>query len=245
MYGQNLALLGIFVATAVAHFCLRTPLEAWLETTPLRARTDEEKQAVLFSMLIYATIGDVALAVLLVAGHVYGLLALGAVAVVTFFAQPLLLRMGRHTRLVAQWVGCVGLTSAAPGAYYVTTGHFDARACILWAVNWLFVANQVHFVHLRLQTARVADRAARFARGQGFLVGELVTVVMLALAWRSGSLPGLALLAFGPVLLRGVFWFWRKPSALDVRRLGASELRHAALFGVLITLSFAATRLQV
>ena len=244
LYGQRVALLALFVVTAAAHFCLRTPFEVWLESTPLRARTDVERQAVLLSMVVYATIGDVALIVLLVVGHAYGLLALGALAVAMFFAQPLLRERGRHLRFAAELIGCIGLTSAAPGAYYVTTGHFDSTAFILWAVNLLFVVNQVHYVHLRIHTARAADRAVRFARGQHFLVSELVTALILVLSWRAGLLAGLTTFAFAPILLRGVIWFLRKPSPLDVHRLGVSELLHAALFGVLVTLSFVVAYLQ-
>ncbi len=244
LHGQRVSLLALFIVTAAAHFCLRTPFEVWVESTPLRARTEEERQAVLLSMVVYATIGDVALIVLLVVGHAYGLLALGAVAVAMFFAQPLLRERGRHTRFAAELIGCVGLTSAAPGAYYVTTGHFDSTAFTLWAISLLFVVNQVHFVHLRIHTARAADRTVRFGRGQHFLLGELVTVLVLALGWRAGLLSGLTTFAFAPILLRGVIWFLRKPSPLDVHRLGVSELLHAALFGVLVILSFVAAHLQ-
>jgi len=244
LYGQRVALLALFTVTAVAHFCLRTPFEVWVESTPLRARTDEERQAVLLSMVVYATIGDAALIVLLVVGHAYGLLALGAVAVAMFFAQPLLRERGRHMRFAAELIGCIGLTSAAPGAYYVTTGRFDSIAFTLWALNLLFVVNQVHFVHLRTHTARAPDRAVRLARGQHFLFAEFVMVLLLALGWRTGLVHSLTTFAFAPILLRGVIWFLRKPSPLDVHRLGVSELLHAVLFGVLLTLSFVAAYLQ-
>ena len=244
LYGQRVALLALFIVTAVAHFCLRTPFEVWVESTPLRARTDEERQTVLLSMAVYATIGYAALVVLLVVGHAYGLLALGAVAVVMLLAQPLLRERGRQMRFAGELIGCVGLTSAAPGAYFVTTGHFDPTAFTLWAVNLLFVVNQVHFVDLRIHSARAADRWARLARGQRFLLGELVTMLLLALGWRAGLLPALTAFAFAPVLLRGVIWFLRKPSPLDIHRLGIGELLHAVLFGVLVTSSFVAAYLQ-
>ena len=245
LHGQRVALLAFFIVTAAAHFCLRTPFEVWREGTPLRARTDEERQAVLLSMVVYATIGDTALIVLLVVGHAYGLLALGAVPVAMFFAQPLLRERRRHMRFTAELIGCIGLTSAAPGAYYVATGHFDSTAFILWVVNLVFVVNQVQFVHLRIHTAHATERAVKFVRGRHLLLSELVTVLMLALGWRAGLLPGLTRLAFAPILLRGVFWFLRKPSPLDVHRLGVSELVHAVFFGALVITSFAVARLRV
>jgi hypothetical protein len=66
----------------------------------------------------------------------------------------------------------------------------------------------------------------------------------MELGWRAGLVPGLTTFAFAPILLRGVIWFLRKPSPVDVHRLGVSELLHAALFGVLLTLSFVAAYLQ-
>ena len=111
LHGQRLAWLALFIVTAVAFFCLRTPLEVWLESSPLRARTDEEREVVVLSMVVYATLGGLALAVLLLAGDAHALLALGAVAVAAFLAQSLLRKMERRLRLVAQLVGCIGLTS--------------------------------------------------------------------------------------------------------------------------------------
>lgn len=245
LHGQRLGWLALFILSVVAFFCLRTPFEVWLESTPFRAHTDEERQAVVLSMVVYATLGGLASVVLLAAGHAYDLLALGAMAVAAFLAQSLLRKMDRRMRLVSQLMGCIGLTLAAPGSYYVTTGHLDSRACVLWAVNWLFVVNQVHFVHVRIRTARAIDRAAKFARGQAFLVGELLTVLVLALGWRAGFLPGLTTLAFGPVLVRGMIWVFRKPSTLDVHRLGISELLHAVFFGMLLTLSLVSSQPQL
>jgi hypothetical protein len=38
-------------------------------------------------------------------------------------------------------VGTAGLTSTAPAAYYVVTGHLDPLAWSLWAANFLFAKN--------------------------------------------------------------------------------------------------------
>ena len=41
----------------------------------------------------------------------------------------------------------------APAAYYIGTGRLDGALC-LWAVNWIFAGNQIHFVQLRIRAAR-------------------------------------------------------------------------------------------
>jgi len=70
-------------------------------------------------------------------------------------------------------------------------------------LNLLFVVNQVQYVNLRTRSAHMVDRAVRFARGQHFLLGELVTALTLVLGWRAELVPGITTFAFAPILLRG------------------------------------------
>jgi hypothetical protein len=54
-----------------------------------------------------------------------------------------------------------------------------------------------------------------------------------------GFLPKFVLVAFLPVFLRGVMFFFKKPAALALTRLGVSELIHSISFGLLLFVSFA------
>lgn len=236
--GNGIAGLALFAVASLALFCLRTPLEAWLQTSPLRPRTPSERRAVLYSILAYASLAAATLTVLLWREHAYGLLILGAAVGAMFLAQAILKKLGRETRMTAQLIGSLGLTSTAAGGYYVVTGRLDSRALVLWAANWLFAANQIHFVQVRLHAARASTRMAKLVHGKAFLVGEFPTGLLLLLAWRSGSLPGLAVLAFFPVLTRGLLWFLRRPGPLAIHRLGYSELAYALAFGALFILGF-------
>ena len=71
-----------------------------------------------------------------------------------FGAQILLKKVGRPTRMAAEAVGAAALTSTAPAAYCVATGQLNHKAWVLWLVNWLFAADQVHFVWLRIRGMR-------------------------------------------------------------------------------------------
>ena len=155
-----------------------------------------------------------------------------------FGLQASIKSLGRPARMAAQILGAVGLTSTAPGAYYVVTGSLDQQAMLLWALNWLFAANQIHFVQVRIRGARAAKFPEKFALGRWFLVGEVVTTFLLTTAWLTGLLPGLAALAFVPVLLRGVYWFLEGEKPLVIHRLGFTELAHALAFGVLLILGY-------
>jgi YwiC-like protein len=229
----------LFTLAALALFCLRTPAEAWLAASPLRPQNASERRVVFYSIAAYAAAAGIALSVLILWQHAYDLLVLGAIVAAIFGVQAVLKKLGRETRTSAQWIGATGLTSTAAAAYYVAAGKFGSAALVLWAVNWLFAANQIHFVQLRIHAARAVERREKLARGRNFLLGEFLTILLLAFGWRAGYLPALALLAFAPILLRGLFWiFSSRATPLEVRRLGQSELAHAIAFGVLLVLAF-------
>lgn len=236
--GARIAPLLLFALAALALFCLRTPAEIWLETSPLRAQTAAEKRTVLLSIGVYASLATIALLGLIWRERAILLLVLGAAVAALFLAQGILKELSRRYRMAAQLVGALGLTSTAAGAYYVVTGNLDAAALLVWGLNWLFAANQIHFVQLRIRAARAATRAEKLNEGRSFLAGEAGTVLILLLAWRFGGLPGAAAVAFGPVLARGLVWFFRRPTPLGIHRLGFSELAHALTFGVLLILGF-------
>jgi hypothetical protein len=117
-------------------------------------------------------------------------------------------------------VGTVGLTAAAPAAYYVISGSFSATAWMLWLANILFAGDQIHYVQLRIHTAKVEGFRARLARGWAFAVGQALMTTLLTPACLSRLMPAISSIAFAPLLFRGWFYFVQKPSPLIVRRLG-------------------------
>jgi YwiC-like protein len=235
------ALIAVALLTiaALMLFCLRTPVESLAGTAAMRPQTDSERRAVIFWIVAYTTVAAAALASLLWLERSWNLVFLGAVVGTIFLGQALLKKLGREMRLGAQLIGSLGLTSTAAAAYFVASGRMDSTALVLWAANWLFAANQIHFVQLRIHAARAATRAEKLARGRSFLIGEALLLFILLLGWRRGFIPALTTLAFLPALTRGLMWvFSSGATPLEVRRLGKSELAHAIAFGVLLMLSF-------
>jgi len=230
--------LVLFAAAALSIFGLRTPVEAWVGASALRPATPAERRVVLYSIFSYAAVATLTVGWLLFHEKALGLIFIGAAAAIIFGLQASIKSLGRPARMAAQILGAVGLTSTAPGAYYVVTGSLDQQAMLLWALNWLFAANQIHFVQVRIRGARAAKFPEKFALGRWFLVGEVVTTFLLTTAWLTGLLPGLAALAFVPVLLRGVYWFLEGEKPLVIHRLGFTELAHALAFGVLLILGY-------
>ena len=236
--GERIIWLFFFAVVALGLFCLRTPVEVMLTISRMQPQNDAERRATLYSFCVYSSVVGLSLAILFWWARADGLLLLGAVAAAAFLLQAVLKTLGRKTRMNAQLTGAIALTSTAAGAYYVASGALDRTAFVLWAANWLFAANQIYYVQLRLRAARAVTWAEKLARGRGFLLSEAFTLLLLGLAWRTGWLPGLALAAFIPVLVRGLTWFARSPRPLAIHRLGVSELIHAIVFGVLFIASF-------
>jgi YwiC-like protein len=240
--GGDFAPLFLLLTAALALFWLRTPLESWLGTSPLRAQTREERVTVAVATLGLAKVATLALGVLLWAGRNRGLWLLGAAAAIAFMTQTLLKRIARHFRMLSEMVGTIGLTSLAPAAYYVVTGRLDTTAWILWLANLALAGNQIHYVQLRIHTARVEGLRARLSRGWPFALEQALMTVALTIACVGGLLPRFASLAFAPLLFRGWFYFIQKPAPLLVRRLGWSELTHAAAFCAMFITAFTLRR---
>lgn len=230
--------LVLFITAALSIFGLRTPVEAWFGASALRPATPWERRVVLYSIASYTAVAGLAVGWLLFKEEALGLIFIGISAGIVFGLQASLKKIGRHARMISQLVGAIGLTSTAAGAYYVVTGTLGPKAFALWALNWLFAANQIHFVQIRIRGARASNFSEKYAQGKWFLFGEAGTVLLLAVAWGTSMLPAFAVLAFAPVLFRGLYWFLEGEKPLVIHRLGFTELAHALAFGVLLILGF-------
>jgi hypothetical protein len=230
---QRIWPLVLFTTVALALFWLRTPVESLLGTTPLSAQTRGERRTALAVSGALAVVSAGCLSGLLWNGRNRGLFWFGCIAATAFVAQTLLMKLGRKLRMTAQMVGALGLTCAAPAAYYVATGRLDRRAWILWAANWIFAGDQIHFVQLRIHAVRAVTFKEKLARGRLFFLGQVLLLAVLAgtIYWR--VLPPLFVAAFLPVLARGFYWFIRAPEPLQVRSLGWSEMQQGVAFGIL------------
>jgi hypothetical protein len=228
----------LFSAAALALFWLRTPLESALGASPVRAQSASETNSLLAAIAVLGSVAMLCLVALLWHGANRGLLRIGGIAGLAFLLQALVKTLGRRARMPAQMIGAIGLTSTAAGAYYVLTGRLDERALGLWLANWIFAGNQIHFVQLRLHAARAATWGEKLRRGRIFLAGQFGMIAALLAAWRLELLPALALIAFVPVLVRGLRWFAAGAQPLAVRRLGWSELAQAVTFGALLVAAF-------
>jgi hypothetical protein len=234
----HLAPVLLLLIAALALFWLRTPVESLLGNSAMRAQTSDERRAVVTVIALVGAVAALALGILLWAGRNPYLWPIGAVAGLAFVGQALLKKRGRPARMLSEIVGTLGLTLAAPAAYYVVTGKLNATAGMLWLVNFAFAGDQIHYVQLRIHTAKIEGVRGKLARGWTFAAGQVLMAALLVLLCSRGLMPWAALIAFVPILFRGWFYFVQKPAPLLVRHLGWSELGQAVGFCVLFISGF-------
>ena len=228
----------VFTIVALSLFWLRTPVESLIGTGSMTAHTWPERRTAFLASVFLVLVSAVCLTNLMWKGGHLELLLLGAAAAFAFVIQGVVRKLGRMARMPAQLIGAIGLTCTAPAAYYIGTGQLSARAFVLWAANWIFAGNQIHFVQVRIHAARAATFSEKFARGRAFFLAQPVLLAALAFAslWR--VIPPLVAIAFIPALVRGTEWFFRKPESLDIRTVGWSEMKHGVVFGILLAAAF-------
>jgi hypothetical protein len=236
--GFNVGALTLFVAAALSLFWLRTPVEAWLGTSAIKAQSQSERATVLKVSIAIVLIAALAVIALFLSGYSRGLLIIGTVAAAAFGTQAVVKKLGRRGRMPAQVIGAVGLTSTAAGAYYVAGGKLDQVAIALWLANWLFAGDQVHFVQVRIHSSRAATVKEKLYSGYAFLAGQIVLLALVIALCRAHIFPRYVVLAFVPILLRGTLWLLRGRQPLDVHKLGFAELFQALIFGALLCAAF-------
>ncbi len=232
----------LLLVAALALFWLRTPVESLLGTSAMRAQTSDERRSVAMVIAGLGAVAFLALSALLWAGQNPLLWLIGAGAGVAFVGQALLKKLGRRTRMLSEIVGTIGLTASGPAAYYVITGKFGATAWMIWMANLIFAGDQIHYVQLRIHTARVEGFGAKLKRGWTFAAGQLAMTLALTVACLLGLIPAVVSIAFAPLLFRGWFYFIQKPAPLAVRKLGWNELSQAVAFCVLFIAAFAVAK---
>ncbi len=228
----------MFSVAALSLFWLRTPVQSLLGTGSLRASTSREWQTSLLLSLFLVAASAACLMELMWNGRNRELLVMGVIAALAFAAQSVFRKFGRRLRMAAQLVGAIGLTCTAPASYYISSGHLDRRAIILWTATWVFAGNQIHFVQLRIHSAHAVGFPEKFSQGKAFFLAQPLLLAILVFGSFRRFIPPLVIIAFIPVLARGMRWFFQAPEKLDIKSVGWSEMKQGAIFGVLLAIAF-------
>ncbi|MBZ5533561.1 MAG: YwiC-like family protein [Acidobacteriia bacterium] len=236
--GQTPASLVLFwfCLAAACAFLVYQPLEVLLDLSPLKARSKTERRLAWSWVFAATAVGMLSMVELVRLGRgrvlLFATLGLACFGVRWLFGKTRALREGK------QIVGALGLTSAAAGAYYVTTGRIDATALLLWGASWLFASGQIEFVQLCISTASAKSRLEKFAAGRKVFYLHLLLVVASIAAAEAGLVSILMGIAFIPAMLRLIAWGAARPHKINFHVLGFAELSQSFLFSGLLVAAF-------
>jgi YwiC-like protein len=225
-----------FSFLAAAAFLIHQPLESLLGVSLVKVRTEREQRVAVFWVMGLTAIAALCVFELVLLQR--GMILVFGMAAGACFALTALFGRARALRIPKQLVGALGLTSAAAGAYYVTTGGVDRTAFVLWLASWFFAAGQIEYVQMRLRTAYAKSRSEKMRAGwQITLLHSLCFGVAAFAAVRFGA-PRLLALAFLPAIVRIIAWMFGPPRPLKLYVLGFTELFQNIAFAALLTAAF-------
>ena len=225
------ATISLCTAAMIA-FLLRQPMTAAIKSySGRRPRTD--LPAARFWIIVYGVIALLALAELFVLHD--GYIAYLAIPGLPVFAWHLWLVSRRAERRQAgvEIVATGVLSLAAPAAYWVGIGHYDALGWWLWVLTWMQSAASIVYAYLRLEQREwksTPNRYDRFRAGlRAFAYASFNFFLVAALSIGTGVLPYLLSL---PFMLQWLETLWGidhpaigwKPVRIGTRQLIASVL---------------------
>ena len=224
----TLASLSLVIA-AITAFLIRQPITIAVKAySSRRARSD--LPAAHFWIATYGVILLIAVVGLLWAGFAYLLLL--AIPGVPVFAWHLWLVSRREERrqVNVEIIATGVLSLAAPAAYWVGIGHYEAAGWWLWLLVWLQTAASIVYAYLRLEQrvqAAGLGRTGLWNMGvRAFAYTTFNLLVVLVLGFSSAIPP----LLFLPYLVQWLETLWGifhpalhwKPTRIGIRQLTVS-----------------------
>ena len=219
------------IMAAFCAFLIRQPTTIAIKVYSGR-RSKRELKPAFFWMAVYALIGGLSLAGLVLQG--YGYLLYLAIPGLPVFAWHLYLvyRRSERRQLGIELVGSGVLALAAPAALWVGVGEPQSTGWILWGLIWLQSAASIVYAYLRLEQRTMSSlptlpqRFKMARRALAYSGFNLLVVLVLSVArFVPVTLPLPFTLQFAETLwgsLRPAIGF--KPTSIGLRQLLVSSL---------------------
>ena len=125
--------------------------------------------------------------------------------------------------VAGELAGILGLTLTAPLAHYVASGQIQPLGFLLWGLNFLYFGSSIFYVKAKVEQFR---RSKLKSPGEGpslkltCVVYHLVILAIVTGLVMRGVIPPIALLAFFPILLRGLWETQRTQVRLSLKKIG-------------------------
>ena len=144
--------------------------------------------------------------------------------------------------IVTDLIAVAGLTLSGPSVYYVLMGMLDWYAVLLYVLNFFFFGWSVFYVHMKIQAfaEKKADveRRKKMSLGKVILLYDAVVVTIVVVLAATHFMPMLALVAFVPMILHGVYGALKLSTKVHFKKLGLLLLGQSILFAVLLSYAF-------
>ncbi len=229
--GQFSAASAALIVAALAAFLIRQPLTILIKVYSKR-RSDRDRPVALFWSVVYASIGLIAMLVLIWLG--YSEILILAVPGIPVFSWHLYLVSRRQERrkIGVEVIACGVLSLAAPAAYWIGKEEILRLGWWLFILTWLQSAASIVYAYLRLQQRELTSIPSlkdRFRLGFRAILYTSFNLILVI----SFSLPGiLPAMLFIPYLLQWGESLWGithpaigwKPTRIGIRQLIVSTL---------------------
>jgi hypothetical protein len=228
----------LLLAALIGWFLAQSQLMTWWR---LRRMPRPERSALRRSAGIAIALGAAALAAsapLLLGARASGL-ALLATGGIALSACALLLVDRRAERgLPGQILAALGLTLAAPAAWYVATGRLDRVAAALWLLNAAYFVGAVWYVRMliaaRARRTGLGSLSARAAFAAPTLAVEMVLLLVAAAALMLGRRSSAALWGFAPLMIQVAVDTAQLDRHPPLKRVGLLTAVSSVLFALLV-----------
>ena len=228
-------LLGVVTCLAFAN----GPLVLILRSAGSRAPSTERGR-VFFWLVAYATGAVMCLAPLLALYHMTFLFPFAMTAACFLILRAFFVWQGDDRSLPGELIGTAGLALVGPTAHAVAVNGAQPIGALLWLLLTLYFAGGVFYVRMRIRLmsarrkgAPTVSNRARWSCG----VYHVFLLVLIPALAAVNVVPWAVLLAFAPALWRAAVGLRRQDAALNVRRLGWSEVGLTVAFVLILVVS--------
>lgn len=232
------------VVSSLAAFLVRQPVTIAIKAYSGR-RSMRDLPAARFWMLVYGSLGLLALAGLIKMGFAY-LLILALPGIPVFIWHLYLVSKRRERRQVGvEVVGSGVLALAAPAGYWVGVGEPDPLGWWLFGLVWLQSAASIVYAYLRLEQRELDTTpsiSTRLAMGKRALLYTSFNVVISIILCTTTRLPILLPL---PYILQWVETIWgtlRPAVGVKPTRIGLRQLVVSTAFTLVFIVIWAISR---
>ncbi|OGO27143.1 MAG: hypothetical protein A2W33_07570 [Chloroflexi bacterium RBG_16_52_11] len=237
--GWSLAMFYLILA-AMAAFLIRQPVTIAIKAYSGR-RSRKDLPAAGFWMVIYTTLGILALSGLILLGFSYVLiLALPGIPVFIWHLY-LVSKRAERRQVGVEVVGSGVLALAAPAAYWVGLGTPDPMGWWLFGLTWFQSAASIVYAYLRLEQReleRVPALAIRLRMGWRASLYTTFNLAAVSLFSLSGSLPAWLPLPYAVQWIETTWGCLNPAVGVKPTRIGMRQLIVSTLFTFLFIITW-------